>query len=82
MNMHASASRARPCTRAQRTQAADNCLANPERGLVTGFIIYDTYMIITRLGVDDYVLAAIELYLDFINLFLFVLQCLSLTNNQ
>ncbi len=47
-----------------------------------GFIIYDTYMIVTRLGVDDYVMAAIELYLDMINLFLLILSCLTLTRDR
>ena len=46
--------------------------------LFVGFIIYDTYMIVTRLGVDDYVIAAIDLYLDVINMFLYLLQLLTL----
>ena len=45
--------------------------------LFTGFILYDTYMILTKLGVDDYIIAAIELYLDVINLFLMILQLLT-----
>ena len=36
----------------------------------------DTYRITTTLGYDDYMIAAIELYLDLINLFLFILQLL------
>jgi len=40
------------------------------------YILYDTSMIIQHLEYDDYVLGAVELYLDFINLFMFVLQCL------
>ena len=50
--------------------------------IFVGFIIYDTYMIITRLGVDDYIIAAVELYLDVINLFLYILQCLVLSGGQ
>jgi FtsH-binding integral membrane protein len=46
--------------------------------IFVGFIIYDTYMIVTRLGVDDYVIAAIELYLDMINMFMLILSCLTL----
>jgi len=42
-----------------------------------GFIVYDTHMIMKHFGVDDYVIAAIELYLDVINLFLFLLRALS-----
>ena len=37
----------------------------------------DTYMIHKRLGPDDYIIAAIELYLDIINLFIFILQLLN-----
>jgi len=40
------------------------------------FIIYDTYMITKRYGYDDYVIASIELYLDIVNLFLFILALL------
>lgn len=34
------------------------------------FILYDTSRIINHLGCDDYAIAAIELYLDVVNLFL------------
>jgi FtsH-binding integral membrane protein len=40
------------------------------------YIIFDTYMIAERLGYDDYLVAAIELYLDVLNLFLFILRLL------
>lgn len=45
--------------------------------LFCGFIIYDTNNIMRHFGVDDWLIAAIELYLDVINLFLFLLQLLS-----
>jgi len=45
--------------------------------LFSGYIIYDTYMIAERLDPEDYIVAAIELYLDLVNLFLFILQLLS-----
>jgi FtsH-binding integral membrane protein len=41
--------------------------------LFCGFIIYDTKQIQTKYGLDEYVVAAIELYLDFINLFVHIL---------
>lgn len=41
-----------------------------------GYILYDTSMILTRLGPEDTVIAAMELYLDFINLFVFILALL------
>ena len=44
------------------------------------FIIYDTYLITSKLGYDDYIIAAIELYLDIVNLFLFLLSLLSSKN--
>lgn len=44
--------------------------------LFSAFIVYDTYMIMNRMGCDDYVIACIELYLDIINLFLMILQLL------
>lgn len=45
-----------------------------------GYIVYDTHMIMTRLGYDDYILGAIMLYLDIINLFIFILELLSKRN--
>eukprot|EP00285_Hemiselmis_virescens_P019026 CAMPEP_0173386984 /NCGR_PEP_ID=MMETSP1356-20130122/9534_1 /TAXON_ID=77927 ORGANISM="Hemiselmis virescens, Strain PCC157" /NCGR_SAMPLE_ID=MMETSP1356 /ASSEMBLY_ACC=CAM_ASM_000847 /LENGTH=255 /DNA_ID=CAMNT_0014343423 /DNA_START=43 /DNA_END=810 /DNA_ORIENTATION=- len=44
--------------------------------LFSAFIVYDTWMIMNRMGCDDYVIACIELYLDIINLFLMILQLL------
>ena len=44
------------------------------------YIIYDTYLITRKLGYDDYIVAAIELYLDMLNLFLFLLSLLGRRN--
>jgi len=41
------------------------------------FVVYDTHVVINRLSYDEYILGAINLYLDFINLFLFILQLLT-----
>jgi protein lifeguard len=41
------------------------------------YILYDVSMIIHHLSPDDYILAAINLYLDFINLMLHILSILS-----
>ena len=51
------------------------------------YIIYDVQLIIggnhsLRFGVDDYVMAALMLYLDIIQLFLFILRLLGDTNNN
>ena len=42
-----------------------------------GYIVYDTWLLTRRLAPDEYILAAISLYLDIINLFLFLVQLLS-----
>lgn len=44
--------------------------------LFAGYILYDTSMIIHNLGPDDYIIASINLYLDIINLFLYLLEIL------
>ena len=40
--------------------------------LFSGYIVYDTYVIMQRLGPDEWVHASISLYLDIINLFLYI----------
>lgn len=40
------------------------------------YIIFDTYLIFNQLSPEDYIPAALNLYLDIINLFLRVLQIL------
>mmetsp|Transcript_30767 Transcript_30767/g.40649 ORF Transcript_30767/g.40649 Transcript_30767/m.40649 type:complete len:270 (-) Transcript_30767:227-1036(-) len=45
--------------------------------LFSFYVIYDTSNIMHKFGYDDYLIAAIELYLDIINLFLMILQILS-----
>ncbi|GLB37412.1 putative inhibitor of apoptosis-promoting Bax1 [Lyophyllum shimeji] len=45
--------------------------------LFSGYIVYDTYIINSRLSPDEYIMGAISLYLDFINLFLNILRLLN-----
>ncbi len=45
--------------------------------LFSGYVLYDTSQIIHRLQPGEAIIGAIELYLDFLNLFLFILQLLS-----
>ncbi|KAN0134039.1 Inhibitor of apoptosis-promoting Bax1 domain containing protein [Lactarius tabidus] len=45
--------------------------------LFSGYIVYDTYLINSRLSPDEYIMGAISLYLDFVNLFLNILRLLS-----
>lgn len=44
--------------------------------IFVGFTLYDFSNIKHRFGPDDYVIATVALYLDFLNLFLFLLQIL------
>ena len=45
--------------------------------LFSMYIVYDVFLIANRLGPDEYIPAAISLYLDIINLFLYILRILS-----
>jgi len=44
--------------------------------LFSAYIVYDVQLLIARLSLDDYIWASITLYLDIINLFLYILQLL------
>jgi len=44
--------------------------------IFVGYILYDTSLIIHHLGPDDYIIGAVMLYLDIINLFLYLLELL------
>jgi len=46
--------------------------------LFSGFVLYDTQQIMKRVSVDEAILGALTLYLDFLNLFLSVLRVVSL----
>jgi len=50
--------------------------------LFCGFIIYDTYNIMNRLSPEEYITAAVDLYLDFINLFIAILRILNDLNRD
>jgi hypothetical protein len=41
-----------------------------------GYIVFDTWRVSEKFGYDDYIVAAIELYLDVVNLFLYILDIL------
>ncbi|CAG7850912.1 Bax inhibitor 1 AltName: Full=BH3 domain-containing protein bxi1 [Serendipita indica DSM 11827] len=45
--------------------------------IFSGYIVYDTYVINKKLSPDEYIMGAISLYLDFINLFLSILRVLN-----
>mmetsp|Transcript_114642 Transcript_114642/g.286580 ORF Transcript_114642/g.286580 Transcript_114642/m.286580 type:complete len:290 (+) Transcript_114642:32-901(+) len=48
----------------------------------SGFILYDTSRVLQVYGPDDAIVAAVELYLDILNLFLYILELLSECSNQ
>jgi len=41
------------------------------------YIIYDTHMIMHKVSAEEYIHASITLYLDIINLFLYILRILN-----
>jgi len=45
--------------------------------LFSGLLVYDTWRMKNLYGPDDYVLAAVNIYLDLLNMFLFILSLLS-----
>lgn len=45
--------------------------------IFSGFVLYDTSNIMNRLQPNQAIIGAIELYMDFLNLFLFILRLLS-----
>lgn len=51
------------------------CLAGAV--VFSGFIIFDTHIMMTKLSPEEYIMAAINLYLDAINLFMYILRILS-----
>ncbi|KAJ8379077.1 hypothetical protein AAFF_G00231680 [Aldrovandia affinis] len=44
--------------------------------LFCGFIIYDTHLLMHKLSPEEHILASINLYLDIVNLFLYILRIL------
>lgn len=42
--------------------------------LFSGYIVFDIHLLATRLDVDDYVWGSVALYLDIINLFMYILR--------
>ncbi len=59
------------------SKGTDFLIAIAGAAIFCGYIIFDTYMIAQRVSPDEYVMASIELYLDFVNLFLYILRILA-----
>ena len=45
--------------------------------LFSGLLVFDTWRMRNLYGPDDYVIAAVSIYLDLLNMFLFILSLLS-----
>lgn len=45
--------------------------------VMTGYLLFDTSMVITRYGPDDWLIAVISLYIDVTQLFLYLLNIIS-----
>jgi hypothetical protein len=45
--------------------------------IFSGYVLFDTYMITKRMSPDEFILGAISLYLDFINLFINILRLMN-----
>ncbi|KAI0339853.1 UPF0005-domain-containing protein [Trametopsis cervina] len=50
--------------------------------LFSGYVVYDTHVITKKLSPDEYIMGAISLYLDFINLFINILRLLNNANDR
>lgn len=50
--------------------------------LFAGYTVYDTQQVMLHLSVEEYILGAIQLYIDFINLFLSILRILNDLNRD
>lgn len=46
------------------------------------FILYDTQMMMKHLSPEEYILATINLYMDIINLFIYILRILQAASRQ
>lgn len=42
----------------------------------SGFVLYDTSMMLKYMTPDDAIIASVQLYLDILNLFLYILECM------
>ncbi|KAJ3209619.1 Transmembrane BAX inhibitor motif-containing protein 4 [Entophlyctis luteolus] len=58
------------------SRTVDLIIAMASAVIFSGYIVFDTYMLFNRLTEDDYIVAAVELYLDVVNLFLSILRIL------
>lgn len=65
-----------------RNQTAGLWMAAVGVMLFSGLLVFDTWRLRNRYGPDDYVPAAVAIYLDLLNMFLFILQLLGGGRNR
>lgn len=65
-----------------RNQTASLWMAAVGVLLFSGLLVFDTWRLRNRYGPDDYVPAAVNIYLDLLNMFLFILQLLGGGRNR
>jgi FtsH-binding integral membrane protein len=58
------------------SNAADTWIAAVGVLIFSGMLVFDTWRIRNTFGPDDYVMAAVQIYLDLLNMFLFILRLL------
>jgi hypothetical protein len=58
-------------------QTTDLIIAIGSALIFSGYIIYDTHAVMKRLSPDEYVMGALRLYLDLLNLFIAILRIVS-----
>jgi len=59
-----------------RNQTANLWLASATVLIFSGLLVYDTWRLRNRYGPDDYVLAAVQIYLDLLNMFMGIMRLL------
>jgi len=60
----------------------DLIIASATAIIFCGFIVYDTDQITKRLSPEEYIVASVDLYLDFVNLFISILRILKDVNSN
>ena len=64
------------------SEAAEFVISVAGAILFCGFILFDTHMLMHTLSPEEYILASVNLYLDFINLFIYMLRILQAMKNK
>lgn len=64
------------------SHVADMAIAGLGVVIFSGYILFDTWLITKKLSPDEWVMAVISLYLDFINLFINILRLLDGNRND